>query len=170
MASTHETYEFVKVALESASDAIEAQLRALTLLKDLELAQQKIKRLEERIDHMTTDMSDHFDRRARYMYLKTEMQTGPRCTRKTTPWPRTVQGDSRLRACQRGGEIANVQGEPETGTMTLTATVAAAEHKVETAKAALELRDKLANGVFAKATQRGRSTSTRKLAARMPRT
>ncbi len=158
MASTHETYEFVKVALEQASDAIDAQLRELTLLKDLELAQQKIKRLEERIDHMTADMSDHFDRRARYLCLKTEMQNVllalhqednamAQNSYKEIHDRVHASAAEKLRMFKANQKQAQADFDQELA-------VAAAEHKVETAKAALELRDKLANGVFAKATQR----------------
>ena len=158
MASTRETYELVNVALDQASDAIDAQLCELTLRKDLEYAQEKIKSLEDRVVHMTEKMSEHFDRRARYIYLKEEVQAvllalhhndDAMAQHSYQEIHKRVHTKAleKLQTFKANQKQAQADFDKEQ-------TVAAAQHRADCAKAALELRDKLANDVFVKATQR----------------
>lgn len=157
MATAQDTSDFVNNMLHHCGDAIEAQLREQTCHSELKYEKEKVKRLEDRIKAMDEKMSEHFDRRARYIYLKQETQNVLLAMHQQDSAMAKNSYDEihkrvHAQALEKLQTFKAAQKQAQADFDNDEA-VAAAQHRVECANALQLAREKLANVVFDEATR-----------------
>ena len=157
MATAQDTSDFVNNMLHHCGDAIEAQLREQTCHSELKYEKEKVKRLEDRIKAMDEKMSEHFDRRARYIYLKQEMQNVLLAMhQQDSAMAKNSYDEIHKRVHAQALEklqtfkVAQKQAQAEFDN---NEAVAAAQHRVECANALQLTREKLTTAVCDEATR-----------------
>ena len=141
-----------------AGSAIEAQLREHTYASELELAEKKVNSYKDRIKVLAEEVVTHFTHHARYIFLKDEMKKVLLAVHHDDEAMaqnayKEINRRVHAKALEKYHEFKAIQKEKQKDFDDNEAVVAA-QHRADSAQAALKLRDTLANELSIEAQKR----------------